>query len=91
MKILNPWNSWDFHLHTLNYSDWFNTIDEMVVQAGKIWLKKIAFTDHSSKLVTSIGIWESTVRSNFEHMKKRWKNIHNDVEVMLYAIYYILK
>jgi len=47
MKILNPGNTSDLHMHTITFSDGFNTIDEIVIHAGKVGLKKIAITDHS--------------------------------------------
>lgn len=53
MKILNPGNSGDFHMHSINFSDGFNTIDELVIHAGKIGLKKIAITDHSQATISS--------------------------------------
>lgn len=34
--FINPDLSWDYHMHTINYSDGFNTIDEMVIQAWKV-------------------------------------------------------
>ncbi|HBB03870.1 TPA: hypothetical protein DCZ39_03140 [Patescibacteria group bacterium] len=46
MKILNTIHE-DYHMHSINYSDGMNTIDEIVQYAGKIGLKKITITDHS--------------------------------------------
>ena len=50
MKILNTIHE-HYHMHSLNYSDGMNTIDEIVQYAGKIWLKKIAITDHSQAML----------------------------------------
>jgi histidinol phosphatase-like PHP family hydrolase len=46
VKILNTMGE-DYHMHSINYSDGMNTIDEIVQYAGKIGLKKITITDHS--------------------------------------------
>lgn len=78
MKILNPWNSGDFHMHSINFSDGLNTIDELVVHAGKIWLKKIAITDHSQFAIDNSGLRKKNIRSVCDG----WKNVHNEVEVL---------
>ena len=77
MKIINTISE-DYHIHSLNYSDGLCTIDEIVQYAGKIWLKKIAITDHSQATLDinnfALKNWRSTI--------KRWENVHNDVEVI---------
>ncbi|MCX6168152.1 MAG: PHP domain-containing protein [Ignavibacteriales bacterium] len=45
MEIINPGNE-DYHIHSLNYSDGMNTVDEIVKFAGEIGLTKITITDH---------------------------------------------
>ena len=50
MKILNSIHE-DYHVHSLNYSDGLNTIDEIAEYAGKIGLKKIIITDHSQAVI----------------------------------------
>ena len=77
--FINPDLSGDYHMHTINYSDWFNTIDEMVIQAWKIWLKKIAITDHSRAHTTKKWIPLTTFRESWIPVRRQ--NIHNDVEV----------
>ena len=76
MKIINTIQE-DYHIHSLNYSDWFNTTDEIVQYAAKIWLKKIVITDHSQAAMDinklALKNWRNTI--------KRRKNVHNDVEV----------
>ena len=81
MKILNPWNTWDFHMHSINFSDGLNTIDELVVHAGKIWLKKIAITDHSQTAIDLSWLRKKNIRS----VCSSWRNIHNDVEVIFWV------
>lgn len=76
MKILNTIHE-DYHMHSINYSDGMNTIDEIVQYAGKIWLKKIIITDHSQFQQDRSGFITRNRRSNNE----RWKNIHNDVDL----------
>lgn len=77
--FINPDLSWDYHMHTINYSDGFNTIDEMVTQAWKVWLKKIAITDHSRVHTTNKWIPLTTFRESWKPVRRQ--NIHNDVEV----------
>ena len=50
LKVLNTIHE-DYHVHSLNYSDGMNTIDEIVQYAGKIGMKKIVITDHSQALI----------------------------------------
>lgn len=77
MKILNTIHE-DYHIHSLNYSDGMNTIDEIVQYAGKIGMKRIAITDHSQAVIDFHKMpfknWRSTIA--------RWENVHNDVEVI---------
>ena len=76
VKVLNTMNE-DYHMHSINYSDGMNTIDEIVQYAGKIGLKKITITDHSQFMLDgkNFGTRNRRVHTN------RWKNIYNDVEV----------
>ena len=73
-KILNPDLKEDYHIHSINFSDGFNTIDEIVIFAGKLGKKKIMITDH-----TSIGRRKSLSSRNM--LLSLWRNVHNDVEV----------
>lgn len=77
MKIINPGKE-DYHTHTIIFSDGINTIDELVKMAGEIGLKKLAITDHSQDYLDKKGFIQKTYRFNI----KRWRNIHNDVEVI---------
>lgn len=65
-------------MHSLNYSDGMNTIDEIVQYASKIGLKKIAITDHSQFALDIEHFGKKNIRS----IAKRRKNVHNDVEVI---------
>lgn len=85
MKFLNLWDKWDFHIHSINYSDWFNTIDELIIQAGKIRLKKIAITDHSQIVLDEKWISQKSFREDKTNKNKRWKNIHNNIEVLFWV------
>jgi len=76
MKIVNL-GAEDFHTHTITFSDGFNSIDEMVIHAGKINMKKLCITDHSQFYLDKQGYARKTNRNIIE----RWENIHNDVEV----------
>lgn len=77
MQILNPGKE-DYHIHSITFSDGWNSVDEIVRYAGEIGLTKIAICDHSTALLTSEGFVRKTYRSPF----KRWKNVFNDVEVI---------
>ncbi len=76
VKVLNTIHE-DYHMHSMNYSDGMNSIDEIVQYAGKIWLKKITITDHSQFAEDQSGFAKKNRRSSIN----RWKNIYNDVEV----------
>ncbi|MFH1637510.1 MAG: PHP domain-containing protein [Candidatus Woesearchaeota archaeon] len=76
MEIINLQG--DYHSHTFTFSDGANSIDELVVQAGKVGLTELAITDHSISHLESKRIPKKTSGSN----TKRWKNIHNDVKVI---------
>lgn len=77
VKILNTEKE-DYHVHSMNYSDGFNTVDEIVRYAGEIGMKKIVITDHSQAMLDSWGFSRKTFRA----LAKSWKNVHNDVEVL---------
>lgn len=77
MKIVNLGQE-DYHMHSFNFSDWMNTVDEIVQHANKIWLKKIAITDHS-QVVADTHQWLNKWR---RRIIERWQNVHNDVEVI---------
>ena len=68
----------DYHTHTITFSDGFNSVDEMVIYAGKIGMKKIVLTDHSQFVLDRLGYGKKTHRV----ILKRWGNVHNDVEVL---------
>ncbi|MFP4523538.1 MAG: PHP domain-containing protein [Candidatus Nanoarchaeia archaeon] len=72
-QILNPNLDEDYHVHSLNFSDGMNTVDEMVQFAGKIGLKKLYFADHAQ-----IG---NRQYLSFRNFINTWKNVHNDVQV----------
>lgn len=74
LKIINPKLDEDYHVHSLNFSDGLNTVDELVMFAQKIGLKKLVITDHSS----AAGF---LVQSGRRTALYRWKNVHNDVNV----------
>jgi histidinol phosphatase-like PHP family hydrolase len=71
LKILNTEKE-DYHIHSLNFSDGMNTVDEIVQFAGKMGLKKIVIIDHSCAASKPL-----CHRSRID----RWKNVHNDVDV----------
>jgi histidinol phosphatase-like PHP family hydrolase len=80
MKILNTEKE-DYHVHSLNFSDGFNTIDEMVRYAGEIGMKKLVFADHSQAALDAEGIPKKTFRTIITD-GNRWRNVINNVEVI---------
>jgi len=68
----------DCHMHTITYSDGFNSVDEMVIWAGKAGLKKIVITDHCQFYLDRYGYGKKSHRI----LTSRYKNIHNDVQVI---------
>lgn len=76
MEIINPGNE-DYHMHSINFSDGLNTIDEIVKFAGDIGLNKIAITDHNQTYLEKRGF----ARRTYRNIIKRWRNMFNDVEV----------
>ena len=76
MGIVNPGNE-DYHIHSLNFSDGMNTVDEIVKYAGEIGLTKIAITDHCQVHIDK----RNFVLKNYYNMIGRWKNVFNNVDV----------
>lgn len=76
MEIINPGNE-DYHIHSINFSDGLNTIDEIVKFAGEIGLNKIAITDHNQSYLDT----RNFPRKSYRGIVKRWQNVFNDVEV----------
>lgn len=80
MKIINAGSTGDYHIHTSTISDGLNSLDEVVVQAGKLKLKEIAITDHSQAYLDACGI---KMKTHYKILlSRRWRNIHNDVNVI---------
>ena len=77
VKVLNTIHE-DYHIHSINFSDGMNTVDEIVQFTSKIGIKKIAILDHSQFLIDSAHL---AFRNRRPSIDKR-KNVHNDVEVI---------
>jgi len=80
MEIINPdkgYRQEDYHMHSFSFSDGEATIEEIVQYAGKIGLAKITITDHSQAMLDS---YKYAKKSN-RNILKRWKNVHNAVNV----------
>lgn len=80
MKLINPWNQ-DYHIHSSNFSDWYNTIDEIIQYANKIWLSEIAITDHSQHALEIDWYYKKSNRK----LINRFQNVHNDVNVIFWV------
>lgn len=84
MKIINlDWR--DYHIHSMSFSDWMNTIDEIVKYAWEIWLTEIAITDHSDTSMEILTRKFQVSKNAFRYMIKIWKNIHNNVNVIFWV------
>lgn len=79
-KILNTIYE-DYHMHSINYSDGMNTIDEIVQYVGQIWLNKIVITDYSQFASDKDNLAKRNRRSQIH----RRKNIHNNVDVSFWV------
>ncbi len=80
MKIINDNTSGDYHIHSSTISDGMNSIDDIVIQAGKLNYKEIAITDHNQEYLNSYNF---NVNTHYSIISSgRWKNIHNDVHVI---------
>ncbi len=80
MKILNPPDHGDYHLHSATLSDGMNTLDEIVIQAGSLNYLEIAVTDHNQAYMDGHGFKIHTHYSIIH--AGRWQNIHNPVRVI---------
>ncbi|MBU1341870.1 MAG: PHP domain-containing protein [Proteobacteria bacterium] len=80
MKIINDNTYGDYHIHSSTLSDGLNSIDEMVIQAGRLNYKEIAITDHNQEYLNTYNFKANTHYSIIS--SRRWKNIHNDVQVI---------
>ncbi|MCP4672060.1 MAG: PHP domain-containing protein [Desulfobacula sp.] len=80
MKIINDQTFGDYHIHSATLSDGMNSIDEIVIQAGKLNYKEIAITDHNQEYLQRHGFKANTHYSIIS--SGRWKNIHNSVHIL---------
>lgn len=80
MKIINDAASGDYHIHSSTISDGMNSIDEIVIQAGKLNYPEIAITDHNQEYLDS---YHFNAKTHYSIISSgRWKNIHNNVQVI---------
>lgn len=84
MRIVNPDNS-DYHMHSLNYSDGLNTIDELVQWAGVFGLREIAITDHSQAALDKSGLAKKGYRGIVQ-TEHRWKNVHDNGVNVIFGV-----
>lgn len=77
MKLMTDLTK-DYHLHSINFSDWLNTIDEIIQYVWKIGIKEIAITDHSQEVQNILNRKFNWYRDTIF----RRQNIFNDVKVI---------
>lgn len=85
MQIINPNQTGDYHLHSLNYSDGLNTIDELVHWAGIFGLKEIAITDHSQATIEKHGLARKGFRKIVQ-TERRWQNVHDNGVNVIFGV-----
>lgn len=83
-KIINLDNR-DYHMHSMSFSDWLNTIDEIVKFAGEIGLTEIAITDHSDAAMDMLTEKFKVSRTTFRYNARKWRNVHNTVSVIFWV------
>lgn len=83
-RIINNQFS-DFHIHSL-FSDWCNTIDEIVQFAWILKMEEIAITDHSDKAV-EIGILKNKITPGWwaKYALNNRENVWNNVKVTFWV------
>lgn len=81
VEILNSWFEKDFHMHSFQYSDGLNTIDELVNYAWILWFKEIAITDHSQVVLD----YAKFVKKSSRKTIKQYVNVLNDVKVVFWV------
>ncbi len=84
MQIVNP-DSRDYHMHSLNYSDGLNTIDELVHWAGVFGLREIAITDHSQATLDKSSLARKGYRGIVQ-TERRWKNVHDNGVNVIFGV-----
>lgn len=83
-KIINLDNR-DYHIHSLNFSDWFNSVDEIVHYLWSFDMKEIAITDHSDALMESLLKRFNITKNSFRYNIFQWKNVFNDISVIFWV------
>lgn len=83
-KIINLDNR-DYHMHSMSFSDWLNTIDEIVKFAWEIGMTEIAITDHSDEAMDMLTEKFKVSRTTFRYSIRKWKNVYNKVNVFFWV------
>ncbi|MBI4152006.1 PHP domain-containing protein [Candidatus Woesearchaeota archaeon] len=84
MEIINP-DGRDYHMHSLNYSDGLNTIDELVHWAGVFGLQEIAITDHSQATLDKCNFAKKGFRGTVQ-TERRWQNVHDNGVNVIFGV-----
>ncbi len=85
MQIINPGQTGDYHMHSLNYSDGLNTIDELVHWAEVFGLQEIAITDHSQATIERHGLARKGFRKIVQ-TEHRWQNVHDNGVNVIFGV-----
>jgi len=74
---------WDLHTHS-TWSDGKNSIEEMVIQAIKLWYKYIAITDHSKSLSVANGLSKDRFFQKLDEIKKIRKK-YKQIKILMWV------
>lgn len=83
-KIINLDNR-DYHMHSMSFSDWLNTIDEIVKFAWEIGMTEIAITDHSDEAMDMLTKKFKVSINSFRAQTKYWDNVHNNTSIIFWV------
>ena len=72
-------------MHSVTFSDWLSTIDEIVKFAWNIWLTEIAITDHSQAAMDFLTKDNNFFPNWARYSITRWKNVFNNVNVIFWV------
>ena len=75
---------WDLHMHS-KWSDWQNSIEEMVLTAINLWYEYIAITDHSKSLAVANWLDEEKFLQRYEEIKKLRKKYGDKIKILVWT------
>lgn len=74
---------WDLHIHS-DWSDWQNTMEEMILTALELNYEYIAITDHSISLAVANGLTKESFFQKLEQLKQLRKK-YPQIKVLMWT------